>query len=87
MHQSQCKRLTKSADGSEAQDGNSKNVQIRTEKLAKSGSLMEVNFVAAKASGFNSLQQPESVLILNLKDLQDGGLGRRSGPEPELGAY
>ena len=33
-----------------------------------------VNFVTAKASGFNSLQQPKNVRILNLKDLQDGGL-------------
>ena len=42
-----------------------------------------VNFVAVKTSRFNRLQQPENMLILNLKELQDGVPGRPPGPEPE----
>jgi hypothetical protein len=77
----------KSADGSEAQDGNSKNIQRRRKALAKSGSLMEVKFVAVKASRFNSLQHLKNGLILNLKELRRGAPGRPPGPEPESKAY
>jgi hypothetical protein len=56
MHQSRSKRLTKSADGSGAQDGNRKDLFKEHEKsLHQTGSLMEVDFVAVKAASFKSL--------------------------------
>jgi hypothetical protein len=44
MHQSRSKRLTKSADGSGAQDGDSRDLSKDTKKLAGIGSLMEDDF-------------------------------------------
>jgi hypothetical protein len=48
MHQSRSKRLTKSADGSGAQDGDSRDLSKDTKKLAGIGSLMEDDFVLRK---------------------------------------
>jgi hypothetical protein len=58
MHQSRSKRLTKSADGSGAQDGDSRDLSKDTKKLAGIGSLMEVDFVMVKSSNLNSFEHP-----------------------------